>query len=1089
MNKNIIGLVVFFLALLSFIGEGKIFAQTADTLKKNTLSPSSPAPLTADSAEKKFAEPAPSVQPPPPPPKPPSSEEKNSVIAMEFIKEKTEHSPDSTFFNILKITNNNGSAIQGLVRVSVPQGWKVISAEETTVNINAGQTEYIPIRVSLDRRAAGGTSYIINATLISNRSLFSDKNQTSLSKPCYITIPQKRQWDVYPLQRSVYFDRYSPYSPLQLKMINKGNGSEVVKLEFETGSSLQLMGAFGNRHFTSIELKPHSDTIIAFPIKYLSVDESDLWNRDFKKLSVRITATVDTIIKKTTVNFKYLESTYYNLLYGKVTPLNIEVQLQNLLSNVSPRLMVAAYGMIQLKNDDVIDYNARLTNIPFSGYDKFNAGDYFWMRSRMWAGYTSDKWALKIGDNVGAYGAGLLSAWGRGIGGKYKIKSNHTIGGAFAAALGTPIYSGTIFHETLLQKAIGLRSSLTAIVDDYNKLNTYSASLQTNYSFLPGHSLSLLLAGAMTQHNYNDSTFLDFNGNPIKTNDPAVTRLGFATQLGYNLSYKKINGALNVLWASKDFSQYYSGKLTLNGNAQYFMNKKYSLLGSSGIYLQDPRSYNRGILFPANKYLAGTHRTELAGRMTKKLTLFTGPVLEHFSYTALKINRITGDSTFARFKTISPKLSLRCSYKNNVSGFINPYTLVGYTFITSANDSSLILPSTFVPKSAFFNAKAGLNVIQSNWGMNLFYYIGPYNLSAQSDYYYFGRYSKSIRIMPFFQKYYFNKKVLLSSYNSYYYEALSNNERIALNARIKFFFDYDWTFYVDNNLFFSSRISSDGQKVYGRNYFMSIGVKKSFDIPQPRVKYYDLKIICYKDINGNQIKDENEQGISDVVISIDRQAQNDSITKKYIRHPEQFSPAEMITDNFGQVTYYHLPQGDFNIGIHPLQNLKDVFILNGQKQKVTITRDTTYYIPFVQSYRVIGRVILNRDEYSSAGTVSVSNIRITATDSIGNSFPALTTFDGSYTLYIPQAGEYKVTINNIFTDQFTLQESEYTVSFDGAKEFQVDFIFNEKTRKININGSSGSLELPGSLGGTTSSKSKLPGGVNYSPYADIMFCH
>lgn len=1026
------GLRICFLSFVFFLSlwTNKLLAQASadSSAKKDTIVHASPISQA----------PTPSSQP-------------HSVVSLEFVKEKVEHSPDSTYFNILKITNNNGNPIQGTVRISVPQGWKLISDEETAVNVSPGNTQYIPIRVSLARTALGGVSYLINATLHSNRSLFPDKNQTSVSKACYIIVPQKRQWDFYAIQRTIYFDRYSPYSPLKLKLVNKGNGTEVVKLEFEIGSSLEMYGSLGNIHYTSVALRPLCDTIISFPIKYIpAADESDLWNRDFRKLTVRITATVDSIIKKTSVNFKYLESTYYNLLMDKVTPLTVELQLQNILSDVSPRMLMAAYGTIFLKNDDVIDYNVRFYNIPFEGYTNMNAGDYFWRNSRMWAGYRSQKWEVKVGD-INSYGSGFFGIYGRGIGGKYAINSTNRIGGAFTAAIGVPIYSGNIFHETMLPKSISLKTSLNLIADNYNLLKTYGATVHLNYPFLPGHNISLLLASSLTQHNYTNQSFLDPNGNYVVTNDPGVSRLGFAGQLGYQMHVKKVSAGVNVLLASKDFSQYFSGKLNINGNAQYFINKKYYLLGSSSLYLQDPHMYNRGILFPENKYFSGVHKVEIANRVTNKLTFFTGPELEHYSYTALKINRLTGDSTYTHFKTISPKLSLRCSYKNNTSGFINPYLLAGYTIVTDAEDSTLILPPSFVPRKTFFNAKAGLNVIQGNWGINVFYYLGPYSLVTQSDYYYFGRYSKSLRIMPFFQKYFFNKTLLLSSYDSYYYEVLSNSERIALNARLQFFLGHDWTFFVDNNLYMSSLVSAEGQKVYSRSYYLSVGVKKAFDIPQPRVKYYNLKIICYRDINGNQVMDGNEQGLSDIVISIDKQAQFDSITKLSKRDPGQFSPAEMVTDNFGQVLYYHIPEGEVNISVFPLQNLKDVFILNGQKQSLNIRRDTTYYIPFAQSYRVIGRVILNRDEYSSAGSMPLANIRITATDSVGNNFPALTSADGSYTLYVPKAGEYKVTINNIFSDQFVLEEPQYTVSFNGAKEFMVDFIFSEKKRAMNIN--------------------------------------
>ncbi|MBI4946156.1 MAG: SPOR domain-containing protein [Bacteroidetes bacterium] len=1062
---------IFFLIL----GNDNVFSQDNDAIitKKDSAVapvPSAPSPVAAT------------------PPKQVPNPESHSLVSMQFIKEKSEQGADSTFFNILKITNTNTHPIQGVVKISVPAGWIIISENAKNVTINPDQTEYVPIRISLARSVTGGTSYIINATLTSGSSLFTDKNQNAVSKSCYITVPQKRKWDMYAVQRTIYFDRYSAYTPLQLKLVNRGNGAEVVKLEFELGSSLEMYGSLGSRHITSIELKPHSDTILSFPIKYFPSDESDMWNRDFKKQTVKITARVDTIVKQTSANFKYLESTYYNLLSGKATPLNIEMQLQNLLSNVDPRMLLAAYGTILLKNDDEINYNLRFNSIPFSGYGSAADGaDYLWRRSRMMASYKSSNWEARIGDNLG-YGSGFFGIMGRGVGGKYDINSANAVGGAFGAAIGTPIYSGTIFHEAMLPKGITLRSSVNGIMDNFNKINTYGASVQVNYPFLPGHSLSLLLSPSMTQHNYNNQTFIDPIGNYITTTNPGATLLGFGMQLGYRLTLKKVSADLNAQMTTKNFSQYYNGKMNLIGSARYVISKKYYLVANSGLFLQDPQIYNRGILYPKHKYFSGSHKVEIADRVTKKLTLFSGPDLEHLSYSALKINSLTGDSTYTHFNTISPKLSLRASYKNSVSGFINPYTLFGYTFITRAEDSTISFSKPILPNNTFFSVKSGVNIIQKNWGMNVYYYLGPQNLSSQTDYYYFGRYSKSIRIMPFFQKYYFNKTMLLSSYDSYFYEVLSNREHITLNARLQFFLGRDWTFYVDNNLYMSSVISSDGQKNYSRSYFLNLGVKKSFDIPQPRIKYYDLKVICFKDINGNKIQDINEQGLADVVIKFDRESKTDSITKKSIQQVGQFSPAEVVTDNFGQVIYYHIPEGEFNLHVFPLVNLKDLYNINGQTQKIAISRDTTYYIPFVQSYRVIGHIVLNRDEFSSNGIISAANIRITATDSIGNSFPTLTSADGSYILYVPNAGEYKVTVNNIYGEQFILQEPAFTVIFNGAKEFQVDFTFNEKKRLMNIVNANQSpsqsvIGSPVSIGSVNTSSSANPpadnSGVTY----------
>ena len=49
-----------------------------------------------------------------------------------------------------------------------------------------------------------------------------------------------------------------------------------------------------------------------------------------------------------------------------------------------------------------------------------------------------------------------------------------------------------------------------------------------------------------------------------------------------------------------------------------------------------------------------------------------------------------------------------------------------------------------------------------------------------------------------------------------------------------------------------------------------VGIRKAFDIQQPRLAYYDLTIVGFNDLDGNGIKDENEKPISNVLINISR---------------------------------------------------------------------------------------------------------------------------------------------------------------------------------------------------------------------------
>jgi len=93
---------------------------------------------------------------------------------------------------------------------------------------------------------------------------------------------------------------------------------------------------------------------------------------------------------------------------------------------------------------------------------------------------------------------------------------------------------------------------------------------------------------------------------------------------------------------------------------------------------------------------------------------------------------------------------------------------------------------------------------------------------------------------------------------------------------------------------------------------------------------------------------------------------------------------------------------------------------------------------------------MNRDPLSSLGNIDISNIRVIAEDTKGHTYSALTDKQGDFTLYTPVTDHYILKINNIFYESFDLQQSEFIVKFNGYKQFEVTFIFNEKKKKINF---------------------------------------
>lgn len=978
----------------------------------------------------------------------------HSFIAMEFVKEKSFHATDSVFFNVLKITNNSSKPVGGIVQISAPEEWKIISMEETNVSIPPGNTEYVPMRISLSRSARGGVTYLINATLSSDKSLFENKNQTALSKSCYVTIPKKQNWDMQPVTRTVYFNRYSEYSNMEILFTNKGNGNEMVKIELEMGSSLFMYGSLGRKYLTSVELKPNSDTVLSFPFKYLPVDESVVYNRDFRSLTVRVNATVDSTIKRTSVNFKYLESVYTNQIAAQSYPLNIDVELQNLLSQSDPRLVFGSDGSIIFKNNHTLDYFVRFSGIQLKSYDYDDIGNVaeraLWKQSRMRVIYDAHKWKAMVGD-IGFQGITMLGIGGRGIGGNYEFNKKNKISASFMSGISRTTYSGNIMHETLLPYRIRLSSEASFLINEYNKMNTFGGGIRASMPVphLKGHSMSLLVAGSRTIHFYNNQTFTDPNGNYIITNDPGKSFNGIHSNIIYNIKRSRLSTSINARYLSNHFSQYNNGRIVVQGVTTFIVNNQYAVHTRLNYNRHTPFLYNRGVLYPQNNVTYGRYEWEIANKLNRQVALSWGILTDHSDYRRLKIIRPTNDSVYTRFTVFSPKASVRTNIKSGPFSSFSAYLLTGYAYITHIEDSSLN-PTLFPSTKPNLNTNVGVNMIQKNWGINVSYYTGPYNIAMQSDYYYSGFANKTLRIMPYFNRYFYNKKLLVSSYNSYFYQTKNNMESINLNARLSFFLEKGWTLYLDKGIFMNSRVNYEGQRVFSKMVAINVGFRKSFDIPQPGVKYYDLKIVCFKDVNGNGFMDNNEHGLPDIVITIDRNLSADSVIGKPVQQKGQFSPTELVSDNFGQVQYFRIPGGEYSLNVFSLTNLKELFNVKGQKQTLNISSDTTYYIPFTQSFRVSGRIILNRDEFSSLGNVSVANIRVTATDSSGNNFMALTGRDGSYVIYVPHAGNYRIIASDVFDGKFVPQETEYIVSFNGAKEFQVNFIFNEKKRKINV---------------------------------------
>jgi len=238
------------------------------------------------------------------------------------------------------------------------------------------------------------------------------------------------------------------------------------------------------------------------------------------------------------------------------------------------------------------------------------------------------------------------------------------------------------------------------------------------------------------------------------------------------------------------------------------------------------------------------------------------------------------------------------------------------------------------------------------------------------------------------------------------------------------------------------RVDEEVGRVAMRDVNMLTGIRKSFDIQQPGLKYYDLTIVGFNDQNGNGVKDPNEKPIPNVLIKIIRDP------KKNLVQQSGFSEISLITDPNGEIYYERIPEGLYKLNITALSNLEDLFFLNGENQEMEVHDDMVHYLPLVESYRIKGRVIVDRDPNSNEGKINLEGIRVTAVSENGDTYSALTDRYGSYVLSLPRATNYEVTIYNVFGEQFVLEQGKFRVQFSANKTINLDFKFTEKRRQM-----------------------------------------
>ncbi|MCF8378835.1 MAG: hypothetical protein K9H49_04610 [Bacteroidales bacterium] len=942
------------------------------------------------------------------------SQVEESEVLISFAKKSVILPQSSTFFNVVIIENKGSEVLSGTVVFNKPSPWSFIGSPEFDVSIEPGKKEYYPVRVGIPRNTIGGVSFIVQVELLTKTSTYSTIS--------YVSIEKNSHWDMKVLNTNLYLSDFRPVGDFDLKLENTGNSKEMIKLNFDIGQLLQFKTFIEADSILFIELPAYSDTTIKFEVfrrKDLSYAEIRTQITNWKSTSIYIEAS--TPYYKTYAGLRVipLESKIINDTPIRNSPLNVDMTLYNLLSFQKPKAALKLHGKLIFPENQQLQYSFGINSLYFNKdlYQNFDLAQ----QMRYMVRYNDSKTQVMLGDRLGVGSLHTMS--GNALKAQHSLDANQLVslnlvqnpyGSSFGSFLG---------YRTRIGRT-GVNTGVTLESANRSNANYYTFHLGGTYNFLKHHTLQLQTATSL--NNFSKGAFLQ--------ND--TTTIGFAYRASYHYSNEKFKFRIDN--TNTTFTQLKnSGRNFINTDLYYQINSKSRFLG------RYYRSSYLSNLYPYSFYFSGNSSRNENGRLLYSYSdgkmvynmgaQFSGAMRNSYNqatdfstkYTNYQPGLI-GSVTFrlGGMRNITPNIAINSMYFNyntNIEGD-EPYSISGRLHYT-----------------------VGLSYFDQAFRINAYYSSGDASeiyRSAVSDEE--PAIGQAVQIRPSYERYFKDDKIRLNVYYNYSYFIPSLRENTVLNITSNFMMDKGWSVYGSLNLFKNSRNDNDYGRVITRDLNLMLGFRKAFDIQQPGMKYYNVAVIGFNDQDGDGVKDDDEKPVSNVLINLKRDP------KKNKEDKALFQETKLVTDPNGEIFYGKMPGGVYDLEITPLTNLEDLFFLDGRNQQMTSDEDKIHYLPLVESYKVRGKIIVDRDPNSTHGRINLEGIRVSGTAENGSSYSTLTNSNGQYVLNLPKANIYTIKIYNVFGETFMLQKGEFEVQFMEDKALNIDFQFTEQKREIKF---------------------------------------
>ncbi|MEM7160926.1 MAG: hypothetical protein AAF487_00670 [Bacteroidota bacterium] len=952
----------------------------------------------------------------------------NRGIEISFAKSELKPESGEILSNVLKIVNHNTEAKIILPEYNHPASWKLVGQKDVWYEIQANDTIYVPVRIIPQAIASGQSNYQINVFI------YNDKGIQILTDHFNCVTDKTVQWNVQNSDDKIYFKHGENWEDLSFNISNTSVFPQEIFMTTAAAKGSLALSRDGEEleegESSTFQLDSFEDTTFTYTATI------DNLRRNFRRVSLlghipnrnnqtrRYSVYMNTQETKSVGQTDYRNGSKIDLIKlanvlrateysSNDLPLDVQANYQNILGDF-PFLSINMNGYKNLNNDASLNYFTQL-NYNQVFWNAQNLGNIPW-----YLGYFSREWTAQAGNiNGGIVG---MPAVGKGVKGSYFINPQHEVGGFFTSSKGFLQTGHTDSYGIHYQYNFPNNGFVMGKLGRYtNGLNGTSGnvlSVQSSYRLAEKHSIGAF--GGFSTRNF-------LWGGIMTPQTGGLFGLNYTSRFLENKLFVNVGGRYN----SKFFGNSTTEILTSDAKVQYEISNKWSVFYSGNYANIDAFNPATAFFNPFSSYDFFQNRVVFT--TTNRWGTFNPGLYYNFN-------------KFFDYNVQARGLSLRFSRLNYLKNtLLSFYSEAGYT--DNRGQSEI---------GDYFNFRMNMLYRIRTLTLTSNYRYGANNKSAQDYQTATGQAPQLGRISASHQYLFNNQHWILETNTSYTYNNRFKSQFLGIFPELFYFSNSGWRYSINPgytvsitnynadllNLYQNVPINSDdvGSNV-NKGFRLNVSARKTFGIPIPFVKPQNSNISynTFYDLNGNDVQDKGETAVPNVVLKL-----NDY---------------EVLTNDNGFALIENLPHETYYLQSFPLEDMQGWFAK--VPDSLVISTDMIIQIPFVRGVKVMGDVILNRQEIAVTDErpFDLSNIRVSAND--GNKvYSTLTNFDGSFDLYLPN-GNYTLTIDeNILGDKYSLLQNNIELDLNSEMEnVYTSFYIVEKERKVKVKkfGSQGTI--------------------------------